>query len=64
MSLTTVRDEYTLKCVEATDMTELMKHNVEGLRRLSEYAIVQQDINKQGESQLEVITFTLKLLAC
>lgn len=62
MSLTTIKEEYTLKCVEAANMTEVMEYNVEGLKRRSEYAVVQQDVSKQGESQLVVITFTLKWL--
>ncbi|XP_037537916.1 unconventional myosin-VIIa [Nematolebias whitei] len=49
MSLTTIKGEYMLKCVEAADMTEVMEHNVEGLRRRSEYAVVQQDVSKQDD---------------
>lgn len=62
MSLTTIKEEYRLKCVEAADMTEVMEYNVEGLKQRSEYAVVQQDVSKQGENQLVVIMFTLKWL--
>lgn len=50
MSLSTAREEYTFKCEEAAAMTELMVYNVEGLRQRSVYALVQQDVNKQGQS--------------
>lgn len=48
--MNTVRGEYTLRCKEAAVMTELMVFNVEGLRQRSEWALVQQDVSKQGQS--------------
>ncbi|XP_013858260.1 unconventional myosin-VIIa [Austrofundulus limnaeus] len=49
MSLSTVRGEYTFRCAEAADMTNLMVFNVEGLRQRSEFALVQQDVSKQDD---------------
>ncbi|XP_008275923.1 unconventional myosin-VIIa-like [Stegastes partitus] len=42
MTLTTVRAEFVLRSVEARDMAALMEENVEGLRKRSVYALVQE----------------------
>ncbi|KAM6918322.1 unconventional myosin-VIIb-like [Xenentodon cancila] len=49
LSLTTVRGDFVLKSLEAADMEELMKNNLEGLRQRSAYAVVQQDVSKSND---------------
>ncbi|XP_067331026.1 unconventional myosin-VIIa-like isoform X1 [Channa argus] len=49
VSLTTVRGEYVLKSEEAAEMAELIKENLEGLRRRSKYALALQGASKPDD---------------
>uniref|UniRef100_H2M010 Uncharacterized protein n=1 Tax=Oryzias latipes TaxID=8090 RepID=H2M010_ORYLA len=44
VNLSTIRGEFVLKSIEADDMKELLENNLEGLRKLSVYAVAQQDV--------------------
>nr|XP_057924383.1 unconventional myosin-VIIb-like isoform X1 [Doryrhamphus excisus] len=46
ISVSTVQEEFILKCGEADDMVELVEHNLSGLRARSVFALAQQDSNK------------------
>ncbi|XP_011484715.1 unconventional myosin-VIIa [Oryzias latipes] len=49
VNLSTIRGEFVLKSIEADDMKELLENNLEGLRKLSVYAVAQQDVSKPGD---------------
>ncbi|XP_047446348.1 unconventional myosin-VIIa-like isoform X2 [Mugil cephalus] len=54
ISLSTVRWDFVLRCVQALDMNALIEENVEGLRQRSVYAIVQRDTTKPYDPALLV----------
>ncbi|MED6273572.1 hypothetical protein CHARACLAT_007774 [Characodon lateralis] len=49
VSLSTIRGQYILMCQEAADMANVMEYNVDGLKKRSVYAMVQQDIHRQDD---------------
>ncbi|XP_038134791.1 unconventional myosin-VIIa-like [Cyprinodon tularosa] len=49
VSLSTIKGDYILRSQEAEDMAKVMEFNVDGLRKRSMYAMVQQDIPKQDD---------------